>query len=96
MKYVNIDLTVKKRGFRRFISSWLVRDEKKDRTYLVDTGPASTWPIVQNAVKSHGGGRVDAVLLTHVHLDHAGGAGLAVSEYGARIAAAPRGVPHLP
>lgn len=95
MKYVNIDLTVKKRGFRRFISSWLVRDEKKDRTYLVDTGPASTWPIVQNAVKTHGGGRVDAVLLTHVHLDHAGGAGLAVSEYGARIAAAPRGVPHL-
>jgi hypothetical protein len=37
MKFENIDLQVNKRGFRRFISSWLVRDEDGDRTYLVDT-----------------------------------------------------------
>ena len=95
MKFVNIDLQVNKRGFRRFISSWLVRDENEDRTYLVDTGPGSTWPIVRDAVERHGGSRVDAVLLTHVHLDHAGAVSLAFREYGAKVSAAPKGIPHL-
>jgi glyoxylase-like metal-dependent hydrolase (beta-lactamase superfamily II) len=95
MKFVNIDLQVNKRGFRRFISSWLVRDEDADRTYLVDTGPGSTWPIVRDAVALYGGGRVDAVLLTHVHLDHAGAAPLAFWEYGAPVSAAPKGISHL-
>lgn len=95
MKLVNIDLPVQKEGFRRFISSWLIRDQRKDRTYIVDTGPGSTWPIVREAIEKHGAGRLDGVLLTHVHLDHAGAAPLAYADYGAPVSASPRGVPHL-
>lgn len=95
MKYINIDLPVDKRGFRRFISSWLLRDEKKDKTYLVDIGPVATWDMVKAAVDEYGGGRIDTVLLTHIHLDHAGAAGLAVQEYGASVSVADKGISHL-
>jgi glyoxylase-like metal-dependent hydrolase (beta-lactamase superfamily II) len=40
--------------------------------------------------------QVDYILLTHVHLDHAGGAGrLAAALPGARVVVHPRGAPHL-
>lgn len=95
MKLINIDLPVKKRGFRRFISSWLIRDEKNDRTWIVDTGPGSTWPIARETIEKHGNGRLDGVLLTHVHLDHAGAAPLAYADYGAPMSVSPKGIPHL-
>lgn len=95
MEYHNIDLQMERRGFRRFVSSWLLRDEVLDRTYLVDTGPSVSWPILREAVERLGGGRVDGVFLTHVHIDHAGAAALAVQEYGTPLFVSERGVPHL-
>lgn len=88
-----VDLPLDRPGFRKFVSSWLLRDG--DRTYLVDTGPMSSYPILKRAVEILGGGRVDAVLLTHVHLDHGGAAGLLAREYAAPVAAPGKGIAHL-
>lgn len=82
-------------GFDRFVSAWLVRDSERDWTCVVDPGPARSWPTMREAVDVLGNSRVDLVLLTHVHIDHAGAAGLMVREYGARVAVSARGAPHL-
>ena len=44
---------------------------------LIETGPGSTLPAVRAALAAHGFAPADvrAVLLTHIHLDHAGAAG---------------------
>jgi len=59
-------------GFISFISAWLYRGEK---TFLVDPGPASTIPQLIQALESLAVKHIDAILLTHIHLDHAGGIG---------------------
>lgn len=95
MDFHLVDLPLSRPGFRRFVSAWLLRDTARDRTYIVDPGPPSTWPLLRDAVHSKGNGRVDAVLVTHVHIDHAGASGLVVREFGALVAAPEKGVPHL-
>jgi len=42
---------------------------------LVDAGAASTAETVEGTLRRQGVDRVEAVLLTHIHLDHAGGTG---------------------
>ena len=44
---------------------------------LVETGPASTLPALERGLGEHGVevGDVRHVLVTHIHLDHAGAAG---------------------
>ena len=46
---------------------------------IVDPGPATTWPVLQALLKARGIGLDDvrAVLITHIHLDHAGVCGIA-------------------
>ena len=48
-----------------------------DRPILIETGTAKSAPTVQAALASHGIGAQDlaTVVVTHVHLDHAGGIG---------------------
>ena len=43
-------------------------------TYLIDTGTAESWPMLQRALKVQGVTRLTGVILTHTHKDHAGGA----------------------
>jgi len=59
-------------GFKPFIASWLYKGEKN---FLVDVGPASTIPVLLNALETLDVTSLDAVLLTHIHIDHAGGIG---------------------
>lgn len=72
--------------------------EHGGRAALVDTGTAHSVPRVLEALGSLGLGRddVDYVLLTHVHLDHAGGAGAFMRALpNATLVVHPRGAPHM-
>ena len=50
--------------------------EGASRVALIDPGPTSTLPVLreQLALGGLGLGDVEAILLTHIHLDHAGAA----------------------
>ena len=57
-------------GFDRFIGSWLC---SFDKTIVVDVGPSRSLPKLIDSLSARGVHRVDYVLLTHIHMDHAGG-----------------------
>ena len=63
---------------------------------LIDCGPGSTVPAVLRALDGVGYAphQITDVLLTHIHLDHAGAAGWWATQ-GARIHVHPVGAPHL-
>jgi glyoxylase-like metal-dependent hydrolase (beta-lactamase superfamily II) len=63
---------------------------------LVDCGPSSTLSAIRAALAARGFApqQVTDVLLTHIHLDHAGAAGW-WAQQGARIHVHPVGAPHL-
>src|SRR5215831_1250629 len=68
------------------------------RAAFVDVGTNSSVPYLLAALDELGIARtaVDYLLLTHVHLDHAGGAGALMQELpNARALLHPRGAPHL-
>jgi glyoxylase-like metal-dependent hydrolase (beta-lactamase superfamily II) len=68
------------------------------RAAFVDVGTNSSVPYLLAALEELGIARtaVDYLLLTHVHLDHAGGAGSLMRELpGARALLHPRGAPHM-
>lgn len=68
------------------------------RAAFVDTGTNYSVPYLLAALQELGIGRdsVDYVFLTHVHMDHAGGAGLLMRELPtARLLVHPRGLPHM-
>ena len=65
---------------------------------IVDPGPSSTLPVLTSALASAGLSLRDvrALLLTHIHLDHAGASGPLVRENpGLRVYVHERGAPHL-
>ena len=69
-----------------------------DRAALVDTGSNASLPIVLQALKAKGltPAQVEYVILTHIHLDHAGGAGALMQALpNARLTVHPRGARHM-
>jgi len=81
-------------GFRRFISAWIYRDA--GMTLLVDPGPASTIPRLIDELRATGVAHIDYILLTHIHIDHAGGAGALLAAFPeARVICHPDGIAHL-
>ena len=77
-------------------ASHLVVDD--GRAAFVDTGAAPAAPRLLAALDEIGIAReqVDYLFLTHVHLDHAGGAGQLMQALpNARAVLHPRGAPHL-
>lgn len=72
--------------------------ERDGHVAIVDTGTNDSVPLVLEALEALGLARkaVDVVFITHVHLDHAGGAGALMQALPrARAIAHPRSVPHL-
>lgn len=91
-----IDLPVSLPGFEHHITSWLFQDRERDRTFLVDPGPAVANPALERVLEERRIERLDYVLLTHVHLDHAGGIGHLVKTWpAARVLVPWRGRKHL-
>lgn len=82
-------------GARNFIASYVLKGEK---IAVVETGPASS---VQNFIRGLRRLEVKAedvsyVALSHVHLDHAGGAGTLIKHFPkAKVIVHPRGAPHI-
>lgn len=68
------------------------------RAAIVDTGPNTAVPLILSALRELGIEReaVEYLFLTHVHLDHAGGAGALMRELPRATAVVhPRGAPHM-
>lgn len=81
-------------GFRQFISSWLWRGE--NFTLLVDPGPLSTVSRLVAELRRQKVERLDYILLTHIHIDHAGGTGALLREFPmAKVICHPDGIRHL-
>ena len=84
-------------NFQNFPSSIAVYAiEHSDGLILVDCGPVSTLSKLIQGIEEIGYSIQDVtdVLLTHIHLDHAGAAGT-LSQQGIHIHAHPKGTPHL-
>lgn len=91
-----LDLPIPLPGFDHHLSSWLLRDFKRGRNVLVDTGPSASIPFLERSLRSLGVDRVDLLLLTHIHADHAGGTGRFLDSFPeARVLAPERGRAHL-
>lgn len=87
-----LDLHFQEEG--QTIASFLISDQ--NHHVLVETGPESTWPhLVLELLKHQLSPKdIDAVLLTHIHFDHAGAA-WKLAAAGAKIYVHPVGLPHL-
>ena len=64
---------------------------------LFETGPASSAEALERGVAEAGFelGDLQAVFVTHVHLDHSGGAGVLAERTGCKVFAHPSGAEHL-
>jgi glyoxylase-like metal-dependent hydrolase (beta-lactamase superfamily II) len=64
---------------------------------LFESGPASTVPAVEEGLARLGFAldELAAIFVTHVHLDHSGGAGVLVERSGCTVYAHPAGAAHL-
>jgi glyoxylase-like metal-dependent hydrolase (beta-lactamase superfamily II) len=82
-------------GFKNLICSYLIKGKKP---FLVESGPTSSISNLLSGLKELDVKfeDVEYVAITHVHLDHGGGAGtLLKSLPNAKVIVHPRGMPHL-
>src|ERR1022692_4014660 len=82
-------------GYEGITAGYLIRGE---RPCLVETGTAPSAPLVRDALASLGVGPADlaTVVVTHIHLDHAGGTGDIAGIFpAAEIVVHERGARHL-
>jgi glyoxylase-like metal-dependent hydrolase (beta-lactamase superfamily II) len=89
-----ITLDLKFQGRPHAIASYLIRSG--DAVVLIESGPGSTLPGLEAGLANEGLSPRDVthVLLTHIHLDHAGAAGW-LARQGAEIYVHPVGAPHM-
>lgn len=88
-----VSLPVPIEGFRGFIGTWVLLG---DPMVIVDPGPAATVRPLLDALAELDVGSPDLVLLTHIHIDHAGGIGdLAAAFPRTTVVCHPRAVAHL-
>ena len=88
-------IDTKMAGYDGITAGYLVRGS---RPCLVETGTAPSAPVVGAALDALGVGPADlaTIVVTHIHLDHAGGAGDMARQYpAAEIVVHERGARHL-
>ena len=96
MKLYFVPLPLGLDGFGRFLNSWLLTDRASGISILVDTGPASTAGLLDESLVSLGVEKIDYLVLTHVHLDHGGGAGHFLKRFpDTHVIVSPKGREHL-
>ena len=74
-------------------AAFLLRGEQ---TALIETGPKSSYKVVRGALQALGVDHLDWIVVTHIHLDHAGAAGTLAHDFPeATIVVHSLGAPHL-
>lgn len=87
-----LDLNFQNR--KNAISAYLI--PHTEGALLVESGPGSTTAALQKGLETHGMkiGDITHVLLSHIHLDHAGAAGW-LAQQGVQVCVHPVGAPHM-
>jgi glyoxylase-like metal-dependent hydrolase (beta-lactamase superfamily II) len=82
-------------GFKNLICSYVIKGKKP---FLIESGPTNSIPNLLSGLKELDVRfeNVEYVFVTHIHLDHGGGAGTLLKFLpNAKIIVHPRGMPHL-
>lgn len=91
-----IDLDIHQLGYTRFISAWLYQDQDTGGNFIVDPGPARTISYLLDELEKRQVTHLDWILLTHIHMDHAGGVGHLVEQFpDAKVVCHEKAVKHL-
>jgi glyoxylase-like metal-dependent hydrolase (beta-lactamase superfamily II) len=86
-------IDVKMHGLEGLTAAFLVAG---DQTALIETGPKSSVDNVLAGLADHAIESLDWIIVTHIHLDHAGAAGTLARRFpDARVAVHPLGALHL-
>ncbi len=88
-------IDLKTLGIENFIASYVLMGNKK---MVVETGPTTSIENLLNGLREIGvrNDEVDYVAVSHIHIDHAGGAGTLLEHLpNARLLAHAKGAPHL-
>ncbi len=89
-----VDLQQKADWLQYFITSWVYHS--KGLSFVVDPGPRYSIPTLLAALQQIGVDHLDYILLTHIHIDHAGGLALLHHQFPeATIVCHPKGIAHL-
>lgn len=92
----DIRLDFKQTNTENFLSTWVYKDQ--ELCFLVDCGPTSSIDSLVFGLSEIGVERsnLNYILLTHIHMDHAGGVGHLLQHFPrASVVCHPRGVKHL-
>ena len=88
-------IDLKPADFENFIASYVLKGEK---TAIIETGPTLTVPNLLKGLEEINvkPDEIDFVMVSHIHLDHGGGAGTLLEHLpNAKLIVHPRGIPHL-
>lgn len=88
-----ITIDTKMHGLDGITGAFLLQGQK---TALVETGPKTSFDHVIGGLELNGVEALDWIIVTHIHLDHAGAAGTLARRFPeARVGVHPVGAPHL-
>lgn len=92
----DIRLDLEKVGIKNFLSTWVYKDE--NICFVVDPGPTIVIDSLKKALIALGIDKnsLNYILLTHIHIDHAGGTGKLISYFpNTKVVCHLRGIKHL-